>query len=140
MFGSLDISASGLRAQQIVMDVVSRNIANAYTTRDADGNPNPYRRQEVLLKPGDGSLGIPREGVSVAAVVKDNTTAFLMKYEPNHPDAITAGDDKGYVYYPNVNIMHEMVDMLVATRAYEANVTAMEATKSIIQSSFKILA
>jgi flagellar basal-body rod protein FlgC len=140
MFESLDISASGLRAQQAIMNVISKNVANATTTRDASGAPNPYRRQEVLLKVGDGRLGIPNEGVSVADVVKDMTTDFDKRYEPGHQDAIKSGKDKGYVYYPNVNVMQEMVDLMVAARAYEANATAMEATKSVIESSLRILA
>ena len=140
MMGSLEISASGLRAQRMIMDVISQNIANASTTRDASGNPSPYRRQEVLLRVGDPRLGVPNQGVSVADIVKDNTTEFIKKYEPNHPDAVTTGKDKGYVYYPNVNVMHEMVDMIVATRAYEANITAMDAAKSMAEASLRILA
>lgn len=140
MFRTLDISATGLRAQRTMMNTISQNIANAHSTRDEQGNVNPYRRREVVFRVGDASAGLPNEGVGVAGVQEDFATDFIKKFEPNHPDAIKTGKDKGYVYYPNVNVMHEMVDMLVATRAYEANVTAMESTKSMVETSFKIIA
>lgn len=140
MFESLNISASGLRAQRAMMNVISQNIANASSTRDIFGKSNPYRRREILLSPGNGRMGVPFEGVSVVGIQDDMRTDFRKVEDPNHPDAVQSGPDKGKVLYPNVNILMEMVDMMVASRAYEANVTAMDATKSIIESSFRILA
>lgn len=140
MFESFDVSASGLRAQRAVLNVISQNIANSETTRDAAGKPNPYRRREVVVAPSDGRFEIPVGGVSVVEVREDTATDFRKVYDPGHPDAIRTGPEAGYVRYPNVEIMHEMVDMITATRAYEANVTAMDATKSIVESSFRILA
>jgi flagellar basal-body rod protein FlgC len=140
MFDSLNISASGLRAQRITMDTISRNIASANATRDAAGNPNPYRRLEVLVKAGAPAFGVPYHGVEVSEIREDVTTDFRRVMDPNHPDAIKTGKDKGIVLYPNVDVMHEMVDMIVATRAYEATVTAMDAAKSIAESSMRILA
>jgi len=137
MFDTLDISASALYAQRTRMNTIAGNLANAQTTRDAAGKANPYRRRFVLFAPGrpDGSP----EGVHVSGVSEDNSD-FVMKFDPTHPDAVKTGPGKGFVRYPNVHMMTEFVDAMEATRAYEANVAAMENTKAMIQSALRILA
>lgn len=132
-FSSFDISASGISAQRTRMDVIANNIANADTTRTADGGP--YRRQRISFRSVyDQTLGNHAPaGVQVASISQD-TTDYRLVYDPAHPDADTAG----YVKMPNVNVVEEMVDMISATRAYEANVTAMNATKSMIAASIEI--
>jgi len=129
VLASLDISASGLAAQRTRMDVIAQNIANAHTTRDAEGRPFPYRRQEVLFAPSSGS----GPGVSVAEIRPDATPPRRV-WDPGHPDAID-----GYVAYPNVNVIQEMVDMTLASRSYEANVTAIETAKSMYGAALRIL-
>ena len=133
MFGSLDISASGLIAQRAQMDTIAGNIANVQTTRRADGRAGPYLRQVALLAPGDGKDG---PGVHVDRVVEDRQGKPRMVHDPDHPDA----DADGNVAYPNVDLGTEMVNAMVAVRAYEANVTAIEATKSILASTIRLLA
>jgi len=134
---SMGISASGLTAQRLSMDVISNNIANANTTRTPEGGP--YRREMVVLRPtfqtpsfsdvlGQtlGASGGPAgTGVQVAGVVQDSSP-FKLVYDPTSPDAVN-----GYVQMPNVDISTEMVDMVSATRAYEANVTAFDASKQM---------
>jgi len=133
-FSSFDISSSGIFAQRIRMDVIANNIANAESTRTADGGP--YRRQSVSFRAVYenvvGAQPVPA-GVSVDQIIEDPTD-FKAVYDPGHPDA----DPSGYVRMPNVNVVEEMVDMVSATRAYEANVTAMNATKSMIASAIEI--
>lgn len=133
LFQAIDAAASGMTAERLRMDVISNNIANANTTRTADGGP--YRRQMVVFEPRSeqDSFGqmLSRQmeagdGVRVTGIIKDNAPLKLM-YDPNHPDANQAG----YVEMPNVNIVSEMVDMITASRAYEANVTAVNAAKSM---------
>lgn len=145
---ALETSASGLTAERLRMDVVANNIANANTTRTAEGGP--YRRQMVILgaRPSfaqalaeasgqapqvtDGADLIGR-GVRVVQVVQD-TRPFKLKYDPTHPDA----DANGYVRLPNVETVTEMVDLISATRAYEANVTALNAFKSMVTAALQI--
>ena len=116
------------------MDVIANNIANADSTRTAEGGP--YRRQRVtfqsVLDQTAGNRAAPR-GVAVQSVSEDPTD-YRLVYDPGHPDA----DATGYVKMPNVNVVEEMVDMISATRAYEANVTAMNATKSMINSGIEL--
>lgn len=133
MFGSLDISTSGLIAQRVQIDTIAGNIANAQTTRRADGRPGPYLRRVALMSPGDGA-GKP--GVHVTQVVEDTQGRPRLVKDPSHPDA----DANGMVAYPNVEMSTEMINALVAVRAYEANLTAIEATKSIMASTMRILA
>jgi flagellar basal-body rod protein FlgC len=148
-FGALDISASGLTASRMRMDVVAENLANAETTRGPNGGP--YRRKEVVLQtaggdgfqnvlqsavgsvPGMGSSQQPG-GVQVAGIVTDNT-APRMVYDPSHPDA----NAQGYVAMPNVNPVTEMVDLISSSRTYEANVTAMQTAKSMFSKTFDLL-
>ena len=138
---SLDISGSGLTAQKLRMDVISQNIANAETTRTESGTP--YRRKMVVLESmtGDGSFRNELEkaakvqagGVKVESIIEDQAP-LVPVYNPNHPDA----NEEGYVMMPNVNTAQEMIDMLAASRAYEANVTAFNATKSMAQKALEI--
>ena len=144
MFDSMHVSASGLAAERLRMDVIAQNLANANSTRTADGQP--YRRHEVVFRSADvgttsGARGTSEtasngalKGVEPVAIVED-PSALRTVYDPSHPDA----DDNGYVSYPNVNPVTEMVDMMTATRAYEANVTAMNAAKNMALKALDIL-
>ena len=141
LFGGLEISASGLTAERLRMDVTAENLANAQTTRGADGQP--YRRKEVILQEVPGSFGATLSkamgagqvgGVQVAAVVEDQTPLKRV-YDPGHPDA----DAQGYVSMPNVDTVTEMVDLIGASRAYEANVTAMQAAKQMFARTLELL-
>lgn len=119
------------------MDVIANNIANTHTTRDASGRSVPYRRAVALFTPG--APGLDGKGVRISRIVDDPSPARKV-YEPGHPDAIQNGPDKGYVLYPNVSPEIEMVDMVAATRIYEANITAFEASKTMIGSALRLLA
>ncbi len=141
MFNALEVSASGLTAERMRMDVVAENLANAQTTRGADGQP--YRRKEVILQERPGSFGASLSaamsrssggGVQVAAIVEDQTPLKRV-YDPGHPDA----DGEGYVSMPNVDAVTEMVDLIGAQRAYEANVTAMQAAKQMFARTLELL-
>jgi flagellar basal-body rod protein FlgC len=135
------VSASGMAAQRTRMNTISSNIANINTTRSPEGGP--YRRKDVILEsmPEAKSFGeiltsAPQKDVQRVQVtdVLVDRRAPLMKYEPDHPDA----DDNGYVAYPNINLMEEMANMIQATRSYEANVAAMNATKDMAMTSLEI--
>ena len=133
IFSAFEISASGLTANRMWMDVIAGNIANAETTRTAAGGP--YRRRvvqfgTVLDRGRDPDL----EGVRVLEIVEDQSPLRL-EHNPGHPDARA----DGYVEMPNVNPVTEMVDMMVATRAYEANATAIETAKSMIGRTLDML-
>jgi len=131
VFSSLNIAASGLTAHRQWMDLIAGNIANVNTTRTPEGGP--FRRQLAVFMEMAGSEG-EMQGVKVADVVADD--AELRKvYEPNHPDA----DAEGYVSYPNVNVTMEMVDLIAASRAYEANATVLEAAKGNFMRTLQIL-
>jgi flagellar basal-body rod protein FlgC len=145
MFGGLEISASALTAQRLRMNVTAENLANAETTKTADGNP--YRRKEVYLeavpkggfgaqlsKAMGGGSGVAPGGVQAKAITEDETNGKLV-YDPSHPDA----DEQGYVRMPNVDTVTEMVDLIDAQRAYEANVTAMSASKQMFAKTLEIL-
>lgn len=136
IFSSFDINASGMTAQRYRMDIISENVANANTTRTADGTP--YRRKVVTFQEREGQTPFSRvmnkardnysgKGVKATKVSEDTWSEMKKVYDPAHPDA----DDNGYVWYPNVNIISEMTDMIDASRAYEANATAFTASKSI---------
>ncbi|MDI6816243.1 MAG: flagellar basal body rod protein FlgC [Actinomycetota bacterium] len=141
IFSTLRISSSGLSANRLWLDTISSNIANANTTRTAEGGP--YRRRDIVMTPQGrggfsqllGSAGSTSagQGVKVAAILKDSSAPRLT-YNPEHPDA----DANGYVAMPNVNVVTEMVNMIAATRAYEANVTVMNAAKSMAMKSLEI--
>ncbi len=135
MMRALDISASALEAQRVRMEVVSQNLANAHTTRATrapDGSFLPYRRRETVFR---AMLGEELGGVRVDRIQEDKSD-FRLEYNPHHPDA----DAQGNVKLPNVDILMEMVDLMEASRAYEANITAMDATKAMAASSLRILA
>ncbi len=138
MFSAFDINASGLTAQRYRMDIISQNVANANTTRTSDGTP--YRRKVVSFEEKGGQTAFSRvlgqaayshgytgQGVKVRGVCEDYSTEMNMVYDPSHPDA----DENGYVTYPNVNIITEMTNLIDASRAYEANSTAFNASKSM---------
>ena len=134
MFGSLDVSTSGLVAQRTRMNVISANLANSDSIYDAEGNYSPYRRRVAVFAPGDPSSE-SKQGVHVREIALDEAPLRRV-YEPGHP----AADADGYIRKPNVNSTMEMVNALEASRAYEANITAAEATKSMIQRSLSLLA
>jgi flagellar basal-body rod protein FlgC len=135
LFGSFGISASGLTAERLRLDVIANNLANVSTTRTAKGGP--FRRQYVVfaerLRNSHDGGQYRGAGVRVAALAEEQSQPRLV-YKPDHPDA----DEKGYVAYPNINITNEMVDMITATRAYQANATALEAAKDIAQKALEI--
>lgn len=143
IFSSFNINSSGLTAQRYRMDIISQNIANANTTRTEDGTP--YRRKVVTFAeknthtPFSRVLNTARDrysgdGVKVDRVYEDEETEMVMVYDPSHPDA----DENGYVTYPNVNIITEMTNMIDASRAYEANSTAFNASKAIAMKGLEI--
>ena len=149
MFSAFNINASGMTAQRYRMDIISENVANANTTRTADGTP--YRRKVVVFeeKAGRNTFGsalanatdklsgsgkFSGQGVKVTGVYGDFETEMNKVYDPSHPDA----DEDGYVTYPNVNIITEMTNMIDASRAYEANSTAFSASKSMALQGLEI--
>jgi len=134
IMNGMNVSASGMTAQRLRLDIIAQNIANVNTTRDADGNV--YKRKTVVFSEKDmtsfsqvlmKSSGTVGSGVKVSEIAEDNTTEMNKVYDPSHPDA----DEDGYVTYPNVNTVQEMTDMIDATRSYEANVTAFNASKNM---------
>jgi len=139
MFSTLDISTSALTAQRIHLDTIAGNLANMHATRDADGNPNPYRRRVAMFATGDPSRGPDAPGAHIQSVVED-PSPFHLDHDPGHPDAVSSGPLKGYVRLPNVDLSTEMINAMFAARVYEANITAMEVTKSMAASSLRLLA
>jgi flagellar basal-body rod protein FlgC len=142
IFNSLRTSATGLSAERLRMDLISNNLANVETTRTEEGGP--YVRQMAVFKPYRSFESILGEqvsnlqGVKVDKILKDKAP-FRLEYEPEHPDAIQEeGELKGYVLYPNVNPVKEMIDMISASRAYEANVTVMNSAKSMAMKALEI--
>ncbi|MEA2149013.1 MAG: flagellar basal-body rod protein FlgC [Solirubrobacteraceae bacterium] len=148
LFDAIDTAASGLSAERMRMDVTAENLANAQTTRGADGQP--YRRKVVVLAQAGGGFGAtlhgalrggsgrsggaPNAGVRVAGIAQDTTPNRLV-YDPGHPDA----DARGYVSMPNVQPVAEMVDLITASRNYEANVTVMQTAKTMFTKTLEIL-
>lgn len=139
MFGSLDISASALVAQRTRLNVIAGNIANMYATRDAAGNVSPYQRRVALLATGNPAKGPNAPGVHVQSVVKDPSPPRRV-HDPGHPDAVQSGPNKGYVLYPNVDYSTEMINALMAARAYEANVTVTDVTKTLAAAALRLMA
>lgn len=135
----LKISASGLKAQRIRMEIIATNLANIHTTRTDEGGP--YTKKEVVFRTEDLSepegfgkvLSEKIEGVKVEEITKSNK-GFEKVYDPGHPDA----DKEGYVVYPNVNLMEEMADMISATRSYEANINVVNTTKEMFVKTLEI--
>jgi flagellar basal-body rod protein FlgC len=140
MLPALDISTSALVAQRIRLDTVSSNLANLTSLeRDEKGHMQPYHSRYVIFQTDD-SLETKQGAVGVkVASVQTEQVEPLYRWQPSHPYAIKDGPKKGYVAYPNVNMTAEMVDALVATRAYEANIGAMELSKNMAQQSLRIL-
>src|SRR5450432_4243640 len=134
MFDALDIPASALTAQRARMDTIAGNVANIDVTRNANGEKIPYRRKFVVFAPGSDA-DASKPGVHVQSIQEDQA-GFRKVYDPGNPDA---GKD-GYVQYPNVDLAIEQVNMLEASRAYEANVTMMDTIKAMINSSLRLLA
>ena len=140
-FTAMEVSASGLSAQRSRMNVASSNLANVNTTKGADGGP--YKRRDVLLSSErvDGGLAGSQAGgyegavlgVEVSGIQEDQAPPRL-EYDPGHPDANAAG----YVAYPNVNVVEEMVDMITASRAYEAGITALDTAVSMAERALSI--
>jgi len=133
MFGALDTSTSALVAQRIRAQAISANIANQNANFDANGKNNPFQRRITVLAPGDPSTGNPN-GVHVKEIMLDQQ--FQLKYDPDNEFA----DENGNIKATNIDPMMEQVNMLEASRAYEANIAAAEATKSMIQTSLRLLA
>ena len=147
IFTNIDIAASGLSAQRLRLDVISDNLANANTTRTPEGGP--FRRSRVVFRPKvsqpywrspflpaflDNGAG---KGVRVVKIEKDMAPSRLV-YDPTHPDTIKTGPRTGYVEYPNTNIINEMVDMISATRSYEANIALVNGSKSMFLKALEI--
>jgi flagellar basal-body rod protein FlgC len=147
MFDALDVSGSALSAERLRMDVTSENLANAQTTRGANGQP--YRRKEVVLQEvggssfgatlagvmgGGGASGQTPGGVQVSGIVEDQSQGQLV-YDPSHPDA----NAQGYVRMPNIESVSEMTDLITESRSYEANVTAMQTAKSMYTKTLDLL-
>lgn len=133
LFGGLGIAASGMTAERLRMDVIAENLANAESTRGADGQP--YRRKEVVLgEAGGSSFADVLAGVRVKQVAEDQSPGRKV-YDPTHPDA----DAQGYVTMPNVNTVTEMTDLITATRGYEANVQALNSAKQMFNRTLDIL-
>jgi len=163
MFSGINISASGLRAQRVKQNIISTNLANAETTRTKEGGP--YKRQTVVLESDPNEfdyrlvfgpdrmegintkrnhMRIPKPefpiitekvgaGVKIQQIAEDSSAPRLV-YDPTHPDA----NKEGYVAMPNVNVVQEMTDMITATRAYEANVSAIASTKGMLMKALEI--
>jgi flagellar basal-body rod protein FlgC len=140
MIPALDISTSALVAQRIRLDTVSSNLANLTSLeRDERGNMQPYQARYAIFQT-DEALETKHGGVGVkVASVQTEKLEPLYRWQPAHPYAIKDGPKKGYVAYPRINMTAEMVDALVATRAYEANIGAMELSKNMAQQSLRIL-
>lgn len=144
LFNSMNISATGLTSQRLRMDIISQNIANVSTTRTADGTP--YRRQTAIFET-NAPVTMPFSahfsdavsntniggGVRVSRIETDFRRGDMV-YDPNHPHA----DEYGYVEMPNVNIVEEMVNMISASRSYEANITAIGVTRAMITKTLEI--
>jgi len=141
IFTAMDVSASALTAERTRMNIISSNLANANSTRTAEGGP--YKRKDAVFaadpgKPSFGSTlsrisGRQPTGVQVTQIVEDQSAPRL-KYDPHHPDA----DQSGNVALPNVNVVEEMADMITASRAYEANVTAVQAAKAMAMKTLEL--
>ena len=148
IFNSINIAATGLSAERVRLDVIADNMANVNTTRTAEGGP--YRRSRVIMRPRvespywrspflpdsmDNGIG---RGVRVAEIQKDLAAENPLRWDPTHPDAIKSGPRQGYVELPNVDVVTEMVDMISASRSYEANASIIEGSKAMFQQALNI--
>lgn len=142
MYGSLDISASGLAAERTRMTVISANLAGRDALLDAQGNLNPYRRRHAIFAPGNPSAST-RDGRALGVHVKEiwaDQDAIRLKHDPSHPLAYTSGPDAGYVPVPDIDPITEQVDAMTAMRAYEANIASAEATKAMLGQALRLIA
>jgi len=148
LFTSINIAATGMAAERLRSDVISDNIANSSTTRTQDGGA--FKKSTVVFTPVSDSNpqwnspftpssldNGPGKGVKVLEIVKDTSEGNFV-YDPDHPDAIKSGPHAGYVEYPNVNIVNEMVDLISASRAYEANATVIDGAKDMFTAALDI--
>ncbi|MBX7057521.1 MAG: flagellar basal body rod protein FlgC [Leptospirales bacterium] len=148
MYTSMNIAATGLSAQRLRLDVIANNIANVNTTRNPQGD-GPFRRDRVVMTPInlrnvwrspvypnglETGLG---EGVRVMRIEKD-MSPLRPVYDPSHPDAIQYGEMRGYVYYPNVDIVQEMTDMISASRSYEANAQVVMGARQMFNKALEL--
>lgn len=139
VFKAMQINTSGLNLERLKLDVISTNITNVNTTRTEDGGP--YKRKMVLFTENlvnetnrlNGLNRVNSEGVKVTGIGEDEE-GFRMEYDPSHPDA----DENGYIAMPNVNMVDEMIDLIKTQRSYEANVTALNTSKSILKKALEI--
>lgn len=148
MFSAINTASTGLSAQRLKLDVISNNIANATTTRNASGD-GPFRRDRVVMTPinmrnvwrspiyPEGLEKGMGRGVKVEHIEKDMSPLRLV-YDPSHPDAIKVGSKKGYVEMPNVNIVQEMTDMITASRSYEANAQIIMGSRQMFNKALEI--
>ena len=142
LFQSFNTSASGMTAERFRTDIIAENIANVNSTSTPDGGP--YRRKIVTFSEREvtpfsqfysaSKNALVGNGVKVTKVTEDYETDFIKEYDPSNPDA----DENGYVSYPNVNTVTEMTDLIDATRAYEANITAFQASKAMAEKGLSI--
>ena len=149
LYSSIEVSASGLSAERLAMDVIANNLANVNTTRTPEGGP--FKRQLIVFSqknepaqpdsldptasdPIDGNPSASRAGVEAVAIVPDTGPDRLV-YDPTHPDA----DPNGYVHMPNIDVVKEMVDMIAASRAYQANVTAIQEARAMGSAALGLL-
>ncbi|MRR34411.1 flagellar basal body rod protein FlgC [bacterium] len=140
-FSAMDLSASALTAERTRMNLISSNLANVNSTRTAEGGP--YKRKDAVFAATPASPRFsetlsrfranPPSGVEVTQIVEDDSPPRL-QYDPNHPDA----DAKGFVALPNINVVEEMADMIIASRAYEANITAAQAAKGMAMKTLEL--
>ena len=148
MFSTINIASSGLTVQRLRQDVIADNIANVETTRTTEGGP--YKRSRVIVRPRveqpywkspflptalDNGLG---KGVQVSKIEKDTQKEPRLVYDPTHPDAIKSGPRAGYVEMPNVNVVEEMVDLISASRSYDANVAVVNGAKAMFMKALEI--
>jgi flagellar basal-body rod protein FlgC len=159
MMDVYDITASAMTAQRLRMDTIAANLANVNTTRNPDGSIGAYRRKSLVFAPlmdkatsqaqdlplinGNQHIGLSNtsedsgtggHGVQVLQITRDDTTPMRMVYDPSHPDS----NPEGFVEYPNVNAVTEMVDMISASKAYEASVSAFKSTKSMNEATLQM--
>ena len=147
LFSSINIASTGLAAQRTRLDVIANNIANVNSTRTAEGGV--FRRSRVIVRPKttapywrnplkptylDNGIG---QGVRIVSIEKDKSAPRLV-YDPTHPDSIVSGPRQGYVEFPNVNIVTEMVDMISASRSYEANLALVNGSRSMFERALEI--
>jgi flagellar basal-body rod protein FlgC len=148
LFSTINTAATGLTAQRLRQDVIADNIANASTTRTTEGGAfrrsrvifrprveDPYWKGPFVPEPLDNGVG---QGVRVVSVEKDYDAELKLKYDPTHPDAIKSGPRAGYVEMPNVNVVEEMVDLISASRSYEANVSVIDGAKNMFNQALQI--